>query len=80
MRRLVIPLSVAALFLVSLSGAADACRCAQLPIERYWESAEIVLVGRVTAVEPRMVDGVQGQCGGKCPPCVPPPFDPEDGC
>lgn len=38
---------------------AAACRCAQVPLERYFEAAEIVLVGEAVRVTPRTLDGVE---------------------
>jgi hypothetical protein len=49
----------AAVALLLAAPAADACRCAQRSLDDYFAEAEIVLVGEVTRVEERAIDGVE---------------------
>jgi hypothetical protein len=44
---------------VVAAGPAQACRCAQVPLELYFERAEIVFAGEVTGATPGVLDGVE---------------------
>ncbi|HMB53929.1 MAG TPA: hypothetical protein VKU40_11470, partial [Thermoanaerobaculia bacterium] len=57
-RSLVLALAAAVVTLLG-APAAEACRCAQRSLDDYFAAAEIVLVGEVTWVEARAIDGVE---------------------
>jgi hypothetical protein len=63
---------LSAAFLVAGAEPAQACRCPQQPLERYFERAEIVVVGRVTAVK-----AVETEGGARFEIGVAPQFRPE---